>query len=244
MEKVLCLVAHYYNSKGVFRGKSTTQEASTRKNITLRVLQTLSRITNLDFLVAGFPGNSLVNVDLDLSYVNDPRYIVYEALSLLDRYTNEYEYVMVLEDDILINPEIIQNCVIFDSMRSFDEILLPNRVEISGSHIYCVDLLNNPRRTSIQSKFLGRSLRIYQSPHSGIGLFRSDKYKYARSKICSSSRDLIVGGYMASAFAHYHKPFSLFRIDDGLDMHTVVHLDRYQVKSKGPFIRRFINKIF
>jgi hypothetical protein len=30
---------------------------------------------------------------------------------------------------------------------------------------------------------------------------------------------------MASAFAHYHRPFRLFRFIDGLDRHTIQHLD-------------------
>ncbi|WP_152669490.1 hypothetical protein [Synechococcus sp. GFB01] len=41
-------------------------------------------------------------------------------------------------------------------------------------------------------------------------------------------RGTVIGGPMASAFAHYHKPFRLFRPIDGLDFHTIQHLDAMQ----------------
>jgi hypothetical protein len=60
-----------------------------------------------------------------------------------------------------------------------------------------------------------------------------------------SFRGLLIGGPMASAFAHYHLPFRLFRCTDGLDFHTIQHLDTMEWQPLNPVQRLFrkVNRI-
>jgi hypothetical protein len=49
---------------------------------------------------------------------------------------------------------------------------------------------------------------------------------------------------MASAFAHYHQPFRLFRFIDGFDRHVIQHLDPmdWQPPSFAERATRFLKR--
>ena len=137
--KILCLLVHYYNPNGQFIGKSSQQKEDVRRSVVKRCCDSLKSIRGLDLNVLGVDTKNLVNIDIQYSKDLDPRLMIYEALNRLSDFVGEYDYVMAIEDDILVNNEIFLNISNFDEINAVNEILMPNRLEINGSHLYCID---------------------------------------------------------------------------------------------------------
>jgi hypothetical protein len=228
--RVLCLFVHYFDSDGTFGGKSKYQDPNIRADIVSLCLFALNSIKFIETRVCGYAKKTLLPLDVDFSNAtNNPEFMVYEALSSVARNDENYDYYMVIEDDILISPEIFSNIISFDN--EFDEkqggkwIYHPNRIEVNKNNIECIDLKVIKRTLGVPIKFGNRLLCQYQNPHSGIFIVNNRKIDIVRKEVDLSFRGRVIGGPMASAFAHFHKPFSLYRVSDGLDIHTVRHLD-------------------
>jgi len=232
--KVICLFVHFFDTASAFDGRSKHQAAEVRREIVTRALGALLSIKGVDVKVCGYKDRGLIPVDLDLSHrTENPQLLVYEALSCLSEYRVDYDYFMVIEDDILIGPDVFNNIYSFDQKFGVDQIMLPNRVEIQGSKIYCVDTKIIPEMTGEVINFNRRKLAVYNNPHSGLLLVNRDKLDYLASRVDTEYRGKFIGGYMASAFAHYHRPFRLYRVADGYDYHTVLHMDQYVLPEQS-----------
>jgi hypothetical protein len=240
--KTLCLICHYYDPRGPFVGGSATQTMEVREAMVRRCHQGLKSVNNIDLCVVGVNNKALIPLDQTFDHLSDPRLLVYEALDHLKEYVKSYEYLMVIEDDILVTNEIFENVFQFDTQFEKKDIFLPNRIEIVNNQIFCVDTTMVPGTQGPSKTFQNREIKVFRNPHSGIGIFRSDKYIFSREKIDVNYRGLIVGGYMASAFAHYHTPFNLYRVCDGLDYHTVLHVDHWKPRSIKARARHLLNK--
>jgi hypothetical protein len=232
--KVLCLFVHYFDKASAFEGKSKNQQEEIRAEIVRRALGSLHSIRDMDVVVCGYKNSSLVGVDRDLSvFTSQPQYMMYEALSQLAQFRNEYDYFMVIEDDILVGSDMFNNVYDFDRQFDIDQIMLPNRVEIRDGKVYCIDTRMIPGMTDDTIEFNRRKLAVHNNPHSGLLLVNRDKLDYLADKVDASYRGKFIGGYMASAFAHYHRPFRLYRVADGYDYHTVLHMDPYAVPKQS-----------
>ena len=232
--KVLCLFVHYFDKASGFEGKSKYQLEEVRKEIVTRALGALRSIRDVDVVVCGYKKLSLVGVDKDLSAsTNEPQHMIYEALGQLAQFRSEYDYFMVIEDDILVGPDMFNNVYGFDRQFGIDQIMLPNRVEIRGDTVYCVDTTIITGVTGDAIEFNRRILAVHNNPHSGLLLVNRDKLDYLVGQVDASYRGKFIGGYMASAFAHYHRPFRLYRVADGYDFHTVLHMDKYVVPKQS-----------
>jgi len=242
--KVLCLFAHYFNPEGVFKGKSKFQDASIRHEIVKNANSSLEKIAALDVIVVGFKSKSLVPVDIDFSKkIEDPRLLIYEAFSFLNTFKHEYDYFIVIEDDILMREDVLNNVLEFDSKNDITEIFHPNRIEKKKEGLICIDLASISGETGNQKNYNGRLLKEYKNPHSAISIVSRSKLEYATSQTDLSFRGIIIGGFMASAFANFHRPFTLYRVSDGNDFHTVEHLDIYEERGRPNLFNRVINKI-
>lgn len=231
--KVLCLFVHYFDKASVFEGKSKYQLEDVRAEIVTRALTALRSIRDVDVVVCGYKNLGLVDIDRDLSaYTDQPQYMMYEALGQLVQFRNEYDYFMVIEDDILVGTDMFNNVYSFDHQFGIDQIMLPNRVEIRKGRIYCIDTKIVPGMTDDTIEFNRRKLAVHNNPHSGLLLVNRDKLDYLTDHVDASYRGKFIGGYMASAFAHYHRAFRLYRVADGYDYHTVLHMDQYVVPKQ------------
>jgi hypothetical protein len=227
----LCLFVHYYNPQGQFGGKSKYQDADIRRSCVERSLFSLKALRDLDVKICGHHGRALVPLNIDLSDVSpNPQFLVYEALRLLHDYRHDYDRFLVVEDDLLLSADQFYNSELFNiqfgKVSSSRWILHPNRIEYrSGKKPYCIDLEVVRRRKKDPLLFDGRLVQEHENPHSGLLNVTSDQLEIIRQEVDPRFRGAVIGGPMASAFAHYHKPFRLFRLIDGLDRHTIQHLD-------------------
>lgn len=230
----LCLFVHYFNPQGPFGGRSKHQDPQVRRAIVERALFSLRALREFDVRVCGHGGQSLVPLDFDLcDRTANPQFLVFEALQMLQEFRESYDYFLVVEDDILLSADVWRNVLSFDAhyaeASSQRWIFHPNRIEYRRDQTpFCIDLAVVRRRIGEPIRFEGRELQEHENPHSGLLLVNRAKLNIIAQDVDPSFRGSVIGGPMASAFAHYHKPFRLFRCIDGLDFHTIHHLDTMQ----------------
>jgi len=229
--RCLCLFIHYFNPGGPFGGKSKHQTPELRRQIVERALFSLRALRDLDVKVCGHAGHSLVPLDLDLAdRTANPQFVVFEALQLLQEFRHHYDQFLVVEDDLLVSADLFHAVDQFNGQFGLTSghrwILHPNRIEYRhGVAPYCIDLVVVRRRLGEPLAFDGRLVQEHENPHSGLLLVNRDQLEIIRQEVDPCFRGSVIGGPMASAFAHYHRPFRLFRFIDGLDRHTIQHLD-------------------
>lgn len=249
--RCLCLFVHYFNPQGPFGGRSKHQDPKIRRRIVERALFSLQALKDFDVRVCGHGGHSLVPLDFDLRVrTPNPQFLVFEALQMLQEFRESYDYYLVVEDDILFSGDVWRNVLAFDAQyaqaSSQRWIFHPNRIEYRrGLDPFCIDLAVVRRRIGEPIGFEGRQLQEHENPHSGVLLVNRAKLNIIAQEVDSSFRGSVIGGPMASAFAHYHKPFRLFRCIDSLDFHTIQHLDamRWQPLNLGQRLLRKVNRL-
>jgi hypothetical protein len=236
--RVLCYVNHYYweHSKvgtDGFIGKSLGYPRELRTKTVERAYASLKRlaahprIERMDIQYCGFPGKSIRPIDFDLSYIVNPSLCAYESLTRMREQIGEYDYFLNIEDDIEVNPHIFTNILEFDSETLDNQCFLPNRYEVKDGKRIFADILLNRGWTTQELNFRGKRLRVALNPHASLMFLKASKYKYATDRIDLSFRGKVIGRAGASAYAHFHKPLSLFRSYDDPYFHSVQHLDHY-----------------
>lgn len=226
-KKVLVVVNHYYGKGDNFIGKSSTQEASIRRRIVQKTVDELKTIPNVEIKICGIKNKSLINIDNDFSHIANPSFLVYESIEWMASQVNKYDYFINIEDDILLTRKTFERIVKYDKRNSIKECFHPNRMESENNFEYCVDLKAGPGWTDISKKYKNYDLKIANNPHSGIAVLSKEKLKYAISQVDLKRRDIIIGHYMASAYANLHTPFLMFRSFSNLSSHKVIHLDKW-----------------
>lgn len=237
--RVLCHVCHYYGAVESFVGGSNRMAQEARRDIVQQCIDRLRSLETVDVTVrvVGIPEKALVPIDLDLSDIRDPRWIVFESLEQLAEQSEHFDYVVNTEDDILFSDRVFRNIIEFDQESALNEVFLPNRIEVDESGlVYSPDLFVNPLWTHQWRRFGNHWLRVALSPHSGVLILSREKLEYARSRVEPGFRDTIFGRGMESGLAQWHSPFSLFRCYDSVDFHSVRHLHRWHVCP--PYIDR------
>jgi hypothetical protein len=241
--RVLCHVNHYFGAKSTFVGKSTAGQPAQRAEIVTRALTSIreaggSGDLQIDMRVCGFPTESLVPVDLDLSYIGDPLHLIYESLARMSESVDQYDYFLNIEDDILIRPGTIRRMMAFAKENRVNEVLLPNRLERDApGRARPVDLEALPGWRGLSRSYRGHSLDVAVNPNSSMLLLSAAQLRYARRRVDFSRRERFIGGFMASAYANAHLPFLLWRTRDDLRAHHVIHLDHW-MGSDGAGHRR------
>lgn len=227
--KVLAIVNHYYNNKNSeFPGKSSTQKIETRKKIVNKVIDELKKIPNVDVVVCGIKGHSLVDIDKDFSAIENSAFLVYSSIEWMFNQIDKYDYFINIEEDILLTKETFENIVEFDKSHSVVECLHPNRMEYENGVEYCADFKAMYGWKNISMEYLGDELRVAKNPHSGLVILSKPKMLYARDNVDLKKRDIIIGYYMASAYANVNSPFLLYRAYSDIYKHKVVHLDNWE----------------
>jgi hypothetical protein len=225
--RILCGLVHYFGSEPEFVGKSTNSAAEQRLRHVRKAAANLRRQRGVEVRVCGIGGCSLVPVDIDFSGLQRPEHLVYEALNWIADQLDDYDYFMVVEDDILVPRHVLENILAFDQGHAIDECLHPNRLERRAEGVDCVDLRAMPGWQDRSMSFRGVELRVAKNPHSGFLMLSREKFSFGLERIDRAYRGRFLGGFMSSAFAHYHRPFALYRPYRDLQFHSVVHLDHW-----------------
>jgi hypothetical protein len=235
--KILCYLNHYYNTNGVFNGKSTGCDPEKRSIIVKKALDALNILDNATVKVCGIEGFSLVDLDITFNHLKDSRMLIFASLVEMANHIGEYDYFLNIEDDILVTNDVLNNIYEFDKVSSLNEILLPNRLEQKENKIYCVDTMVFPGWINTEKIFNDKLIKVAINPHSGILILSKEKFHYAISNVELTSLSKSIGGIMASSYAHFHKPFSLYRSRDDIMFHFVTHMDMWKPR-KNKFSNR------
>jgi hypothetical protein len=227
--KILCHVNHYFGSTSQFVGRSTAGAPQTRERI---VRTAVTRIQSLpyeiDIRICGFAREVLVPVDIDLSIIGEPQWIIYESIERMFKSIDDYDYFLNIEDDIFVNEDFVANALAFNAASEINEVYLPNRMEPrTNGAMACVDLEAMPGWTGMHREFNGTMLDVAVNPHSGLFFLTQQQMHYAAGRISLNRREQFHGGYMASAYANMHSPFLAWRAKSNPMAHYVVHADNW-----------------
>lgn len=236
--KILCFINHFFGKHKTFMGKSSLPDGMVereiierkkkRKEIVEKVISQIKTLGDVDIMVCGIEGYSLVPIDLDFSYIKDrPLLLIYESISKMAEYVEDYDYFINIEDDTFLPKETFENIIRFDKTSFVNEIFLPNRLEQNKKgEIYCVDLYAFPGWITQSKKFESRSIRVAYNPHSALIILSKEKFRYVLTQCNLEYRENILFNELDSAFAYFHSVFSLYRSEE-LSYHFVHHLDRW-----------------
>ncbi len=228
--KILCHVNHFFGKASALVGKSTVSAPEHRHQVVETALAGIRALPfDMTVRVCGFPEHALVPVNLDLSEIGEPRHIVYASIERMFEALDDYDFFLNIEDDVLVSDQVIEACIAFNSSSTLNEMYLPNRMErrADGS-LYCVDLLAMPGwNEAFCRTYQDTILGVATNPHSALSFLSRDQMKYAAKRVDLSRRDILIAGYMVSAYANLHAPFILWRPRSNLLAHHVIHLDHW-----------------
>ncbi len=247
--RVLAAIPHYFGQSNRAQDNHSLHMANLqvpavrravvdRTIASLRALADGQLVASVEVVVCGIPARSLVPLDLDCSGISDPRLLVYDALDYLIARIDQYDYFVLVEDDIAVGSDVIRNAVEFDAESAINEVLHPNRIEEIDGERFVTDIRIRGGWTVQRKYFKGHTLGVAANPHSAIVVLSREKFRYCLQHSDRSFRGLFRhgtfdGGYMASAFANLLTPVSLYRPMDALDFHTVQHQDPF-IPEKPP----------
>jgi hypothetical protein len=233
--KVLAHINHYFGpGTGPVIYRSNSQKPKTRLDYVNKTIESLTGLGRLpevgavEVKICGIRGKSLLPVDKDFSFLPDPRKLVHESLAEMAEHVEEYDYFINIEDDIVLPSETFGNVLDFDKANLVNEVLHPNRIEVLNGRKLPNDPTIRPRVWTYQEKqWKGHAIRVATNPHAGILILSQEKLRYCLANIDVSFRGEFLGVGMESAFAYFHRPFSLYRPYKNLDFHVVIHQDRH-----------------
>lgn len=241
--RVLCCVPHFYSGWSSNRApgsfKSASQKPDKRREFvnktlaSLRDLGQVAGVASVDLRVCGIAGAALVDLDVQFEQPN-PRLLVSDTLDYMLTQQDHYDYFLLVEDDIVVPRDVLLNAIAFDRVSLPNEVLHPNRIEIDPTtgERYVTDLRTGGRWTAQRRSFAGRVLGVNVNPHSAVMVLSRDKFRYCAAHTDTAFRGLFRfgefdGGEMASAFANFLSPVSLYRPYDDLNFHYVIHQDNF-----------------
>ena len=210
--KILVYIAHFFDVNGQFVGKSKTQDPFIRKNNLLKCISAYENLNHeVDIKICGIGTKNLIPIDIDFeNNLIDPRLLIYEILSIIHKIDN-YDFIIVSEDDILINSNSIDRIIDFSKKHPINFVYHPHRIEYQKNKIVSIDIALLPGKTGKYLVYDSKKLAEYMNPHAGFLMLSKEQINYASKNININLRDKIFGGFMASAFYNYLKPFVLYR---------------------------------
>lgn len=232
--KALVLVPHFFNKEAgstILFGSSDTENESKRKSQVENCQNAIHQsFQELDFeytvLKVGIKGFSLLGLDLEIETKN-PRFLPWAAMDHANELCVNYDFVIIIEDDIQINTVTLSELISFNSQANSDSILIPNRVEMIMEQQFCTDLIAMPGWKMSSISLNGKNYREPINIHSGVLLLTSEKFRKAYENRPFKEPTKIIGDYMASAFANMHANFKIYRALPTSNQVTVLHLDSW-----------------
>jgi hypothetical protein len=234
-KKILVVVPHYFkgiSSNDAIYGSEDFENIESRKSIVSSCYEALKLSFNkldldLQIFTIGNKDSSLLNLDIEASAEN-PRFIPWLAFDMAYQIANKFDYILVIEDDISVGENTIQDLISFNSdENTSDYILIPNRIEIVEGNQFCIDMIAMPGWKSPTINIQGKPFREPINIHSGILLLSTSKFKAAYEARPFKDPTIIIGGYMASAFANMHAYFRILRSLPTSTQTPVFHSDSW-----------------
>jgi len=249
--KVLCCMTHFYAGDEKTDGnqsgrKSFSQDPELRRTYaekalaSCRALIDLPEVGQLKVLVCGKSGFSLVPLDVEFDEP-EPRFLVSDTLEYMAGRRDEFDYYILVEDDIIVPSAVLRNVIEFDQESLVNEALHPNRLEIQDGTKFNTDLRTRGEWTIHKREFKGRVLQINVNPHSAVFILSREKFHYCLNRTNLSHRGAYTagfsGGAMASAFANFLAPILLYRPYNDLEYHCVIHQDPFEAYQASTYDR-------
>jgi hypothetical protein len=233
-KKILVVIPHFFNgTKGQLAdyGSEDLAKLDYRRSIVEECYETLKKSLsdmNMEFeiLRIGIKNLSLVQLDVEVETEN-PRFIPWLAIDHAYKISHIYDYVLVVEDDILVEEGTITELLAFNSNENSDYILIPNRVEVIEGNQFCTDMIAMPGWKESTININGSLFREPINIHSGMFLLTSSKFREAFEKRPFKTPTIIIGGYMASALANMLAYFRILRKLPTSTEIPVTHLDSW-----------------
>jgi len=240
--RVLCCVPHYFaertGDEHLGQWKSVSQQPDIRRRYveqtisSLRNLSSLPEVGSVDIRLCGIRGNSLVSLDVEFDEP-EPLFLVFDTIEWMLERREDYDYYLLVEDDIDVPAEVLSNVIAFDQDSLVNEVFHPNRIELDDGVAFNSDLKTFSEWTTQRKLFRGKQLVVNANPHAAVFVLSAAKFNY-----CADHADLSLrgrlrigefrGGMMASAFANFLSSVSLYRVYDDLTFHFVVHQDKFE----------------
>jgi len=239
--KVLCIVAHFFG-QSKFRGGSTAgANADRRKRVVKRTIAQIKRLSPLlepDLCIYGFEGQSLVPIDVDVSSrVASPLHIPWAAFEDAKRHFQHYDFLLYLEDDILVPRRVLARMMAAAKDLAPREILFPNRVEFPRGFPIAVDLYYVPQWTGYSKRWRGRRWHEAVHPHSAMLFMSKEQIASVFDTTDFSNPRRTCFDFQASVLAEAHKGFRLLRERSVIPTHFVVHQDSWIIRNKTSMLR-------
>ena len=233
-KRVLVVVPHFFNTghyKPLLFGSYETNNSELRKSLLERsklALQDELNNADVDFEIyyLGIENSSLMELQIIVS-PSDPRFLPWLAMDFAFSKCENYDYVLVIEDDIEVESRAIPVLLEFNEVAESNYALIPNRIEFYGGMRYCTDLVAMPGWKGSEFELLGQTVREPINIHSGFLFLSNEKYVRAYVGRPFKSPTLIIGDYMASAFANMHANFRMIRALPVTESVTVLHHDNW-----------------
>jgi len=231
---MLIVVPHFFNTgayKQLMFGSHEARNASKRNQIIEHSKQALENELNsngikYDLVYLGIKESNLMNLQV---YVEpaDPRFLPWIAFDFAYSQIAKYDFVMILEDDIEIESGTLTQLLQLYNLLEPNDALIPNRIEVLDGIRYCTDLVAMPGWKRSSFNISSFTVREPINIHSGFLLMGREKFKSAYEQKPFEAPTLIIGDYMASAFANMHSNFRILRSIPVTNSMTVLHHDNW-----------------
>ncbi len=238
--RTLCLISHYFgfaeDIPGGFIGGSHDQARRARRERavkrTIVWLKRLSSLLRVEIAVGGMPGKNILPIDIDCSdRIVSSFHIIWHLLAEAQRQFDNYDNIMVLEDDILVPSSTIRRMLdARPELVGTHDIIFPNRIELAYGLPVAVDLIVWPGWKGQSITWRGRKWYEANNPHSGflfIGKHQADKFL----AIDFANPTRTIGELTTSAFERAHSGYRLFREKRLIPRHYIFHQDSWCVRA-------------
>jgi len=232
--KILVIVPHYFSDSSVGHisfGSDDFKNIKVRKSLVESCYSELARVFkkleyDYEIFRLGINGYSLMELDLEVKTKNS-KFLPWIAMDYAYQMSESFDLIVVIEDDIFVNEDSMVQLVEFNSKSELDSILIANRVEQMLGQQFCTDLVAMPGWKSPSIKLEEKRFREPINIHSGLLLLNKEKFKLAYERRPFKEPTIIIGDYMASAFANMHAFFRIYRALPTSTEVTVLHLDSW-----------------
>jgi hypothetical protein len=241
--RTLCLVAHYFgapeDSVAALAACTNVAAQAHREQVVKRTVAWLKRLSaclDMDIVIGGVRGKNLLPLDIDYTGELETHWhILWRLFADAQRQLDNYEYLLVLEDDILVPRHTIERMLA--AGRELEDVrhaIFPNRIEFLRGFPVVPDLIALPGWTAQTINWRSKTWYRAKNPHSAIlflGRHQSEEFR----KVDFSRPHITIGEYTTSAFERAHSGYSLFRERTRFPVHCVIHQDGWCRRKLGQF---------
>jgi len=250
--RILVAIPHYFDKLSIHDNEFGSYEGANykfRNEVVQNTFATLNYcLSSLEMeskvLVFGIGNQYLKTPSVKLDLEN-PKYIPWKALEEIKKQIEDFDYLLFLEDDIVISPKLILELLALDRELDENETVIPNRIEIQNGIPFCVDMIAMPGWNPEIISVKGKVLAIPRNMHSGFMFLSKEKFIRAFSLRKYVEPTIIIGDYMESALANIHSSLKVYRSIPTASTLTVFHQDSWTERmiQNGSYTKIVLEKL-